>query len=148
MPAPRHRQAWRQHPAIRMLLSLIPPLACLAAVPLVAAESTADGAWVWDLVIASTVLIFTVASAALPLAAWRQWPPGAWRNAAAAPLLLLLLWVALIVVGRLADPEAHGLWPLEIFAWSMLNMIYMVVVMTAKRILDKADAETGDGGSV
>lgn len=133
----RHRRPARR--------TLPPPLALmcwLPALPLFAAEATAgSSALFWTVVIVFTVLIFTVASALLPLAAWRQWQAGPWRKAAAAPLVLLLLWVALIVVAKLGDPEAHGLWPLEIFAWSMLNMIYMVAVMSAKRILEKADAE-------
>ncbi|MEX2469643.1 MAG: hypothetical protein WD396_07805 [Pseudohongiellaceae bacterium] len=133
--APRHCRLAR-----RTLLALT---CWLPALPLFAAEAD-SAALIWNLVIAFTVLVFTVASAMLPLAAWRQWPAGPWRKAAAAPLLLLLLWVALIVVARLGNPEAHGLWPLEIFAWSMLNMIYMVVIMTAKRILDKADVEQRD----
>ena len=144
---PHRLRTWRRHPAFRALRCLSVPVVCLSAVPLVAAEQAASAAWVWDLVIAFTVLVFTVASAVLPLAAWRQWPVGAWRNAAAAPLLVLLVWVALIVVAKLGDPLAHGLWPLEIFAWSMLNMIYMVAIMTAKRILDRADAEAEDSGS-
>ena len=43
--------------------------------------------------------------------------------------------------GRLDDPGSHRLWPFELFAWAMANMIYMVIVMTAKRKLDKHDAE-------
>ena len=61
--------------------------------------------------------------------------------AATAPLAVLLLWVSIIVIARLASSDAHRLWPCEIFAWAMLNMIYMVAVMTVKRVLDKADEE-------
>jgi hypothetical protein len=46
-----------------------------------------------------------------------------------------------IVAGRLDDPGSHRLWPFELFAWAMANMIYMVVILTAKRKLDKHDAE-------
>ena len=42
--------------------------------------------------------------------------------------------------GRLDDPGSHRLWPFELFAWAMANMIYMVVV-DPKRKLDKHDAE-------
>ncbi|MFN3162237.1 MAG: hypothetical protein ACE37N_01820 [Pseudohongiellaceae bacterium] len=94
----------------------------------------------WNLIIALVVLVFSLASAALPAAAIRQWR-GAWCFAAAAPLVGLLLWLLLIVVGRLIDPASHRLWPFEIFAWAMLNMIYMVAVMTTKRTFEKADQE-------
>ncbi|GAB5498236.1 MAG: hypothetical protein PsegKO_05470 [Pseudohongiellaceae bacterium] len=97
----------------------------------------------WNLIIALVVLVFSLASAALPLAAIRQWR-GAWRIAAAAPLVGLVFWLLLIVIGRLADPASHRLWPFEIFAWAMLNMIYMVAVMTTKRTFEKADQEKAD----
>lgn len=96
--------------------------------------------WWWNLIIAMVVLVFSLASAALPLAAWRQWR-GPWRFAAAAPLAGLILWLLLIVVGRATDPASHRLWPFEIFAWAMLNMIYMVAIMTSKRTFEKADQE-------
>lgn len=143
MSAKRNRLITRHClPGRRTPFCLLALICWLPSQPLLAVEA-ADGsaALVWNLVIAFTVLIFTVASALLPLAAWQQWSGGPWRNAAAAPLLLLLLWGAWIVVAKLGDPGAHGLWPLEIFAWSMLNMIYMVLIMTAKRILEKADAD-------
>lgn len=107
-----------------------------------AAAATGSGStefnWWWNLIIALVVLVFSLASAALPLAACRQWH-GPWRLAAAAPLLGLLFWLLLIVTGRLTDPPSHRLWPIEIFAWAMLNVIYMVAIMTTKRTFQKAD---------
>lgn len=102
--------------------------------------TTPDSAWVWNLVIALIVLTATAASAALPLAALKQWR-GSWRVSAAIPLLILLIWVGFIALSRLGDGQGHRLWPLEIFAWAMLNMIYMVAIMTAKRVFLKADKE-------
>jgi len=94
--------------------------------------------WFWNLVISLIVITISAASAALPVAAFKQWT-GSWRIAAVAPLVVLGLWVSIIVIARLASSDAHRLWPFEIFAWAMLNMIYMVAVMTIKRVLDKAD---------
>jgi len=94
----------------------------------------------WNFIIAIIVLAATLASAALPLAALKQWP-GRWRYTAMAPLVVLGLWLAIIGVSRLADPNSHRLWPFEVFSWAMLNMIYMVAVMTYKRQMDKADEE-------
>ena len=94
----------------------------------------------WNFVIAVIVLATLIASAALPVAALRQLP-GRWRYFAMFPLAALILQLAVIVTGRLDDPGSHRLWPFELFAWAMANMIYMVIIMTAKRKLDKHDAE-------
>ena len=126
------------NPAIRILASLVPctlPVAALGAV----ADAGGDN-WVWNLIIAVLVLVFTLASALLPLAALRQWS-GPWRYIAAAPLLLLFLWAALIGSQKLINPALHPLWSLQMFAWAMLNMIYMVAAMTAKRVFIRADEQ-------
>ena len=102
-------------------------------------ESESD--WLWTLLIAAFVLIVTAASAVLPYSAIRQWR-GAWRVAAAAPLVVLLLWLAVIIVSRVLTAGSHTLWPLEIFAWAMFNMIYMVSIMTIKRMCAKADEDS------
>ena len=100
----------------------------------------AESSSLWTLLIAAFVLIVTVASAVLPYSAIRQWR-GAWRVAAAAPLVVLLLWLAVIIVSRVLTTDSHALWPLEIFTWAMLNMIYMVSIMTIKRMFAKADED-------
>ncbi len=128
-------------PTVALVTSL---LLLTASLSVMAANPTqADSAVFWNLVIAIIVLAATLASAALPLAALRQWP-AAWRIAAIAPLAVLGLWIAVIVLSRLTDSNSHRLWPFEIFSWAMLNMIYMVAVMTYKRQLDKADQEKRD----
>ena len=99
-------------------------------------DSNTSATW-WNFVISVIVLAALLASAALPLAALRQWS-GGWRIAAILPLALLVLWVAVIILSRLTDSNSHRLWPFEIFSWAMLNMIYMVAVMTYKRKIDKA----------
>ena len=52
----------------------------------------------WNLVIALIVIIFTMASAALPIAAARQWK-NAWSTAAKVPLFALGIWILVIIIG-------------------------------------------------
>ena len=99
-----------------------------------------ESGWLWTLLIATFVLIVTAASAALPYSAIRQWR-GAWRIAAIAPLVVLLLWLAVITISKILTTGSRALWPLEMFAWAMLNMIYMVSIMTIKRMFAKADED-------
>lgn len=122
-----------------LLLLLHTPLA-FAASANISAEQEAEAVF-WNMVIAIIVLGTLLASAALPVAALRQWP-GRWRYFAGFPLVVLAVWVLLIVLARLGDTDSHRLWPFELFAWAMFNMIYMVIIMTGKRKLDKADAES------
>ena len=90
----------------------------------------------WNLVIALIVIIFTMASAALPIAATRQWK-NAWSTAAKVPLCALGIWILVIIVGKLQSADSHNLWSFELFAWAMMNMVYMVTIMTIKRIIEK-----------
>ena len=90
----------------------------------------------WNLVIALIVIIFTIASAALPIAAARQWE-NAWSTAAKLPLFALGIWILVIIVGKLQSADSHNLWSFEIFAWARINMVYMVTIMTIKRIIEK-----------
>jgi len=126
-----------------LLILLQTPLA-FAASANINAEQEAEAVF-WNMVIAIIVLGTLLASAALPVAALRQWP-GRWRYFAAFPLAVLAVWVGLIVAARLGDSNSHRLWPFELFAWAMFNMIYMVIIMTGKRKLDKADAEARQTG--
>ena len=121
-----------------LLILLQTPLA-FAASANINAEQEAEAVF-WNMVIAIIVLGTLLASAALPVAALRQWQ-GRWRYFAAFPLAVLAVWVGQIVTARLGDSNSHRLWPFELFAWAMFNMIYMVIIMTGKRKLDKADAE-------
>ncbi|HAG70876.1 MAG TPA: hypothetical protein DCL66_01610 [Gammaproteobacteria bacterium] len=119
-------------------------LALLSSSSFAAENNLADGAvnpWFWNLVIASIVISATLASAALCVAAFRNWPQKGWRWGALAPIGILALMVVIIALARSSDNNTHELWPLEIFAWAMLNMIYMVGLMTTKRIFEKADAQ-------
>ena len=84
----------------------------------------------WNFVIAVIVLATLIASAALPVAALRQWP-GRWRFFAMFPLAALIFQLAVIVTGRLDDPGSHRLWPFELFAWAMANMIYICLLYTS-----------------
>ena len=58
---------------------------------------------------------------------------------ALAPLLVLGVWFAVILVAKISDPTSHEIWPFEVFAWAMFTTIYLVVLMTAKRTFDKAE---------
>jgi hypothetical protein len=122
--------------SIVVISALLPALA-------LGANEEQQAVWFWDLVIALIVLLAALASAALPIAAFRNWP-NAWRWGALFPFAVLLAWGSLIAAAKLMDPTAHGLWPLELFAWAMLNMIYMVALMTTKRLFEKADAEASE----
>ena len=121
------------------LLILLQTSLAFAASANINAEQEAEAVF-WNMVITIIVLSTLLASAALPVAALRQWQ-GRWRYFAAFPLAVLAVWVGQIVTARLGDSNSHRLWPFELFAWAMFNMIYMVIIMTGKRKLDKADAE-------
>lgn len=103
-------------------------------------ENTSEGSseFAWNIVLVLIVLATTLGSAVLPLSALRHWI-GGWRIAAVCPLFLLLAWIALIIISKLGNQESHTLWQFEIFAWAMLNMIYMVSLITIKRVLEKED---------
>lgn len=91
-----------------------------------------------DIGLTILVLLVAAASVYLPLAAYSHWT-GAWRKAALAPLLLLLLWVVLVLAHRAVDPSAHPRWQIELFIAAMAIMVYMVALFTIKSILNKAD---------
>ncbi|MEX0963003.1 MAG: hypothetical protein WDZ52_03035 [Pseudohongiellaceae bacterium] len=119
----------------------------LAALTLVPVSSTASAtaassgsASAWNLVIVLIVVAATVGSGILNFAAIRQWNRN-WGLVSSLPLLGLLLWSAIILTAKAIDPSSHMLWQLEIFAWAMLNMIYMVTAMTAKRMFAKRDGQ-------
>ncbi|HIF75902.1 MAG TPA: hypothetical protein EYG31_03020 [Porticoccaceae bacterium] len=120
------------------LLLVVPTFTMLTSVH--AETSQAVPTEGWDLSIAIIVLLATLASAVLPIAAIRQWPKK-WRFSALFPLIILVLWLGLIGISKAADSSSHMLWPFEVFSWAMLNMIYMVSLMTIKRIIEKADEE-------
>jgi len=82
----------------------------------------------------------TAGSGALNIAAIRQWDRN-WGLVSGLPLVSLLAWGVIIVVSKQMSAGAHELWLLEIFAWAMINMIYMVTAMTAKRMFARRDAE-------
>lgn len=105
-----------------------------------AAEPASGSNASWGVVIALLVLAATAGSAVLNIAAIRQWDRN-WGLVSGLPLAGLMLWCLLILIAKRMDPGAHALWLLEIFAWAMINMIYMVTAMTAKRMFAKRDDE-------
>jgi len=125
-------------------LSFLATMLCLLPVasnPAIAATAnSADTTTSWNLIIVLVVFAATTGSAVLNIAAIRHWDRN-WGLVSALPLFGLLLWGLVIVVARQLDANAHELWSLEIFAWAMINMIYMVTAMTAKRMFAKRDDE-------
>lgn len=96
---------------------------------------------IWTIFIAIMVLGVTGSVVYLCCLAIQAWD-GYWKQLAIAPLLALGVWVVLILVSKFLEPGTHRLWPFEIFAWSMMTTIYLVVLMTAKRTFDKADQQS------
>ena len=105
-----------------------------------ASANSASSTNTWDVIIAFLVFAATAGSAVLNIAAIRNWDRN-WGLVSGLPLLGLLLWGALIVIAKQLDESTHELWALEIFAWAMINLIYMVTAMTAKRMFAKRDGE-------
>ena len=105
-----------------------------------ASVNSAASADSWDLIIWIVVFAATSGSAVLNIAATRNWDRN-WGLVSGLPLLGLLLWGVLIFVAKQLDSSSHELWALEIFAWAMINLIYMVTAMTAKRMFAKSDSE-------
>ena len=124
-----------------ILTAVILSLLAVVSSPVIAASANiGDSSNTWNLTIAFLVFAATAGSAVLNIAAIRNWDRN-WGLVSGFPLLCLLLWAALIVVTKQLDATAHELWALEIFAWAMINLIYMVTAMTAKRIFAKRDGE-------
>ena len=94
----------------------------------------------WNIAIAAITLAMTWAVAGLAFSASRQWR-GGWRLVASAPLLILALWSGLIVISKLLNPSAHALWPFELFIWSMLTAVYMMVMLMAKKNAQSQDQQ-------
>ncbi|MGY8783902.1 MAG: hypothetical protein ACKVIB_00775 [Pseudomonadales bacterium] len=116
-------------------------LLALGSSPTIAASvNSAGSAGSWDLIIWLVVFTATAGSAVLNIAAIRNWDRN-WGLVSGLPLLGLLLWGTLILVAKQLDASTHELWALEIFAWAMINLIYMVTAMTAKRMFAKRDGE-------
>ena len=126
----RHFTRFTLHASIGMLVCTV-----LSAQAELSQHSNSQ-TFAWNLVIALIVIIFTMASAALPIAAVKQWK-NAWSTAAKVPLCALGIWILVIIVGKLQSADSHNLWSFELFAWAMMNMVYMVTVMTIKRIIEK-----------
>lgn len=125
----------------RITLALILSLLALGSSSAIAASSNSAGpSDIWELIIVLLVFAATAGSVVLNIAAIRQWDRN-WGLVSGLPLLGLLLWGALIVIAKQLDANSHELWALEIFAWAMINLIYMVTAMTAKRMFAKRDAE-------
>jgi hypothetical protein len=96
----------------------------------------------WSILVSALVAVITGAIAALPYAAMKQWQ-GHWKTLAMLPLAVLLIWVAVIALSILLNPNSHSLWAFEIFAWAMGTSVYIVILITAKRAFEKEDQKEG-----
>ena len=123
-----------------LAVAILSLLAMASSSAIAASASSAAPTNIWNLIIAFLVFAATAGSAVLNIAAIRNWDRN-WGLVSGFPLLGLLLWGALIIVAKQLDANTHALWALEIFAWAMINLIYMVTAMTAKRMFAKHDGE-------
>ena len=124
-----------------VLTAFILSLLAVVGSPAIAASANIAGPTnIWNLAVAFLVFAATAGSAVLNIAAIRNWDRN-WGLVSGFPLLGLLLWGALIIIAKQLDANTHALWTLEIFAWAMINLIYMVTAMTAKRMFAKRDGE-------
>lgn len=137
---PAHLNEGLSRTRSRQLAALTAIVIMAAPVPVYAANGDNP---VWNLVMLVVVLLATAASAVLPLSALKHWQ-GYWKWVAAAPLVLLTVWVGWIALAKMLVPGSRALWLLEIFAWAMLTLLYMATVFTAKRQFEKADSEKAD----
>ena len=122
------------------ILSILGWIAFASSSAIAASANSAGPTDSWNSIIALLVFAATAGSAVLNIAAIRNWDRN-WGLVSGLPLLGLLLWGLLIVVSKQLDAGAHQLWAFEIFAWAMINMIYMVTAMTAKRMFARRDDE-------
>ena len=123
-----------------LAVAILSLLAMASSSAIAASASSAAPTNTWNLIIAFLVFAATAGSAVLNIAATRNWDRN-WGLVSGLPLLGLLLWGVLIFVAKQLDSGSHELWALEIFAWAMINLIYMVTAMTAKRMFAKSDSE-------
>jgi hypothetical protein len=79
------------------------------------------------------MLAIGIGGIALPLRALRRWE-GAWRVAAAVPLLWVGFVVMRIVVGTASDPTSHNLWPFEILYAGVLSLVLIGALTVARRL--------------
>lgn len=93
----------------------------------------------WDLIIALFVAAIAGSVAYLCYFALRLWN-GHWKKLAMAPLILLAVWLLSLVVGASTGLALRALWPFELLLWAMATTIYLVVLFTARRTFQKADA--------
>ena len=104
-----------------------------------------SGTTFWEIIIGLIVVSTASCVAYLCYLAIQVWP-GHWKSFAFAPLAVLGAWLALIVISKIVDATSHSLWAFEIFSWAMMALIYLVILMTAKRTFDKKAQNNADSG--
>ena len=105
-------------------------------------EPEVDSSPVWNILILALVIAISGSIAALPVAAMRQWR-GVWKKLAMLPLAIIIIWMVVIALSKLINPDSHSLWVSEVFSWAMITSVYMVILITAKRAFEKEDRKEG-----
>ena len=103
-------------------------------------QRQASSAFLWNFFITLIVIAVPGSIAWLTWASVRLWR-GYWRIMAATPLVILAVWTVVIILSNLSGSPEHRMWPFEIFIWAMATVVYLVVLMTAKRTFARAEAE-------
>ena len=88
------------------------------------------------LLLVALVATLTVGFCVLVARALWRWQ-GMWRWALAVPIVLLVGVVLNIVTAIWADPTAHNLWPIELFAWLVLDCLLVGMVYVAHWIANR-----------
>ncbi len=97
----------------------------------------------------SVAMIFTAAATIVAAAfflgalvcsivALKKWQ-GRWKFAAGLPILALISLAAVIIIAVMRDPTAHNLWPFEFVIWGIASLIYMGLLVLARRIFRARD---------
>jgi hypothetical protein len=79
------------------------------------------------------VLALGIAGIVAPVRAMRRWT-GGWRVAAAVPAVVMGFVVLRIIVDGLRDPTSHNLWPFEILQVGVLSLLFLGVVVVARKL--------------
>ena len=90
-----------------------------------------------DTLMATGFMLVMLAAGVLGLAppAWGVWRwRGSWRIAATVPAVIMGFVVLRILVDTAADPTSHNLWPFEILMTGAFSVVFMAVVVAARKI--------------
>lgn len=80
--------------------------------------------------IAAIVALWTAGFAALNYRGVRAWR-ASWEFTRWIPTMVLVFWDFYFVIGVVADPTSHNLWPVELIGITMLSLILLAVIAVA-----------------